>query len=279
MVKYLTMKSPKPLISIVATSPSLPGVVSLLLAAKELHCDAVVLKPDDKDVNRTIDNSDFVAFRTGPKSLDKFRCLLKILNGKYYQVLQGVICSFDKIKINNVLNSNNIPTPKSWVVQSGENYENYPFVIKVPIGYQGEGVGLIRNASELETFYETYSHQDKFLAQEYIIEAKSKDKRLFVVGDRVIAAMERYSTSDDFRANLHRGAKAKSYIPSNKDVDMAIKAASLFNLDYAGVDIIDSSRGPLVLEVNPSPGFGISKITGINVAKELISLALKGKRE
>ena len=143
-----------------------------------------------------------------------------------------------------------------------------PHVIKLNEGTQGAGVMLTEKLSAsrgvIETLRGLYAH---FLVQEFIAEAKGADLRCFVVGDRVVAAMRRQAPKGDFRSNLHRGGTAKAVKASKAEIDTAVRAAGVLGLGVAGVDLIRSKRGPLVLEVNSSPGLeGIEEATGIDVA-------------
>ena len=106
--------------------------------------------------------------------------------------------------------------------------------------------------------------------QEFIEESKGTDKRLILVGETCIAAMRRTSQTDDFRANLHLGGAMETYAPTAQEVAYAVSATKAFNLRFAGVDIIDSRRGPLVLEINPSPGFSIQAVSSNDIAEEVI---------
>ena len=143
-----------------------------------------------------------------------------------------------------------------------------PHVIKLNEGTQGAGVMLTEKLSAsrgvIETLRGLYAH---FLVQEFIAEAKGADLRCFVVGDRVVAAMRRQAPKGDFRSNLHRGGTAKAVRASKAEIETAVRAARVLGLGVAGVDLIRSKRGPLVLEVNSSPGLeGIEEATGIDVA-------------
>ena len=110
-----------------------------------------------------------------------------------------------------------------------------------------------------------------FLVQEFIDEAKGADVRCFVVGGRVVAAMKRQAPKGDFRSNLHRGGTAKGVRASSAEQEVAVRAAQVLGLGVAGVDLIRSNRGPLVLEVNASPGLeGIEEASGVDVASEII---------
>ena len=147
-----------------------------------------------------------------------------------------------------------------------------PHVIKLNEGTQGAGVMLTEKPSAsraaIETLRGLYAN---FLVQEFIAEAKGADLRCFVVGDRVVAAMRRQAPAGDFRSNLHRGGSAKKVRPTRAEVDTAVRAARILGLGVAGVDLIRSKRGPLVLEVNSSPGLeGIEMVTGVDVAGAVI---------
>jgi len=149
-----------------------------------------------------------------------------------------------------------------------------PHVIKLNEGSQGTGVVLAekRSASQsvIEAFRGLYAN---FLVQEFIAEAKGCDLRCFVVGGKVVAAMQREASAGDFRANLHRGGSAAAVKLSAAERRVAVQAAAAMGLDIAGVDLLRSDRGPLVLEVNASPGLeGIEAATGVDVAGAIIEL-------
>ncbi|RPE80904.1 30S ribosomal protein S6--L-glutamate ligase [Vulcaniibacterium tengchongense] len=147
-----------------------------------------------------------------------------------------------------------------------------PHVIKLNEGTQGAGVMLTEKLSAsrgvIEALRGLYAN---FLVQEFVAEAKGADLRCFVVGGKVVAAMKRQAPKGDFRSNLHRGGTAKGVKPTAAEQDVAIRAARVLGLGIAGVDLIRSARGPLVLEVNASPGLeGIEEATGADVAGEIV---------
>ena len=149
-----------------------------------------------------------------------------------------------------------------------------PHVIKLNEGSQGNGVVLAekRSASQsvIEAFRGLYAN---FLVQEFIGEANGSDLRCFVAGKKVVAAMQRDASPGDFRANLHRGGTAIKATLSAEEKRIAVRAASALGLEVAGVDLLRSARGPLILEVNASPGLeGIEKATGVDVAGKIIEL-------
>jgi ribosomal protein S6--L-glutamate ligase len=149
-----------------------------------------------------------------------------------------------------------------------------PHIIKLNEGSQGTGVVLAekRSASQsvIEAFRGLYAN---FLVQEFIAEAKGSDLRCFVVGKKVVAAMQRSASAGDFRANLHRGGSASAVTLSVEEKRIAVRAASALGLGVAGVDLLRSHRGPLLLEVNASPGLeGIEQVTGVDVAGAIMDL-------
>ena len=148
-----------------------------------------------------------------------------------------------------------------------------PHVIKLNEGTQGQGVLLAekRSASQgmIEAFRGLYAN---FVVQEFIGEAGGGDLRCFVVGNRIAAAMHRQAPEGDFRANLHRGGSAAPVTLSAQETEVALRAAAIMGLGVAGVDLLRSRRGPLVLEVNSSPGLeGIEEATGIDIASAVIA--------
>ena len=147
-----------------------------------------------------------------------------------------------------------------------------PHVIKLNEGTQGAGVMLTEKPSASRSVIETLRGlYANFIVQEFIEEAEGADLRCFVVGGRVVAAMRRQAPKGDFRSNLHRGGTAKAIAPSRIEQEVAVRAAGVIGLGVAGVDLIRSKRGPLVLEINSSPGLeGIEAATGVDIARAII---------
>ncbi|MFT3897982.1 MAG: 30S ribosomal protein S6--L-glutamate ligase [Thermomonas sp.] len=150
-----------------------------------------------------------------------------------------------------------------------------PHVVKLNEGTQGAGVMLAEKLSSSRSVVETLRGlYANFLVQEFIEEAKGADLRCFVVGGRVVAAMRRQAPKGDFRSNLHRGGTAKAVVASRIEQEVAVRAAGVVGLGVAGVDLIRSKRGPLVLEINSSPGLeGIEAATGVDIARAIIEHA------
>ena len=151
-----------------------------------------------------------------------------------------------------------------------------PHVVKLNEGTQGAGVILTEKPSASRSVVETLRGlYANFLVQEFIGEAKGADIRCFVVGDQVVAAMRRQAPKGEFRSNLHRGGTAHAVRASAAEQATAVRAAAALGLGVAGVDLIRSRRGPLVLEVNSSPGLeGIEQASGQDVAGAVIDFAV-----
>lgn len=149
-----------------------------------------------------------------------------------------------------------------------------PLIIKLLEGTQGIGVILGETPSAARSVLEAFlGLKVNIMVQEYIKETGGADIRCFVIGGKVVAAMKRQAGSaDEFRSNLHRGGTASSINITDEERDLAIQATKIVGLNVAGVDMIRSSRGPLIMEINSSPGLeGIEKATGIDVAGKIIS--------
>ena len=149
-----------------------------------------------------------------------------------------------------------------------------PAIIKLARGTHGNGVVLAETIkaakSVMQAFYLSDSDGTNVLLQEFVKESAGTDIRAFVVGSQVVASMKRQSLDDDFRSNLHKGGLGEIVKLTPDERKMCVKAAKAMGLTAAGVDFMRSERGALVLEVNASPGFGIEKVTGRNVAGRII---------
>jgi ribosomal protein S6--L-glutamate ligase len=192
----------------------------------------------------------------------------------------AILRARDKLRCHQLLAAENIGLPTTVFGDNPDDTHDLlsmlgapPHVIKLNEGTQGAGVMLTEKPSAsrgvIEALRGLYAN---FLVQEFIEEARGADLRCFVVGGRVVAAMKRQAPRGDFRSNLHRGGTAKGVRASAEEEDVAIRAARVLGLGVAGVDLIRSRRGPLVLEVNASPGLeGIEDATGVDVAGEVVA--------
>ena len=156
-----------------------------------------------------------------------------------------------------------------------------PLVIKLLEGTQGIGVVLAETNNAAESVIEAFRGlKQNILVQEFIKEADSKDVRCFVVGGKVVAAMMRTGKKGDFRSNIHRGGKAEKITITPEERSTAVRAAKIMGLNVAGVDILRSNHGPVVMEVNSSPGLeGIEVASGKNVAEMIIAFIEKNAQE
>jgi len=192
----------------------------------------------------------------------------------------GIILSQNKAQSLQLLSKHKIPIPDTIFSINPDDISNQinllggaPIIIKVLEGTQGKGVILADSISSAKSIIDTfYGMQKNILLQEFVKESKSEDIRAFVVGGKVVAAMKRIGAKNDFRSNIHQGGRGVEVKLTEEEAAIAIQSAELLNLPIAGVDLIRSKRGPLVLEVNSTPGLqGIEEYTGINVAGEIIN--------
>jgi ribosomal protein S6--L-glutamate ligase len=157
-----------------------------------------------------------------------------------------------------------------------------PLIVKVARGTHGNGVVLAETRKAAEAVMQAfYVESVNFFVQEFVAESAGTDIRAIVVNGKVVASMKRQSLDDDFRSNLHLGGEGTSIKLTDEERKTAQKAAKAMGLPFCGVDMMRSERGPLVLEVNSSPGFSVEKVTGRNVAAKVIDYIeqnVKGKR-
>ena len=161
-----------------------------------------------------------------------------------------------------------------------KTFNGKPIIIKLLEGTHGEGVILTESPQNALATIETLNAAGvKFLLQEYIEEANGADVRAIVVDGVVVAAMKRKCKIGDFRSNLHRGGTSEMISLSSAEEKIAIKAAKAMNLGFCGVDILQSKNGPLVLEINSTPGLeGIENTSGKNVSKSVIGFIERNKK-
>lgn len=199
---------------------------------------------------------------------------------------EGVLNSRDKWTCFQLLAKAGIPVPNT--ILGGyydaeilvEKFGNQPVIIKILEGTHGQGVILSESKQNALATIETLQASNvKFVLQEYIAESKGADIRAIVVDGVIVAAMRRQCKAGDFRSNLHRGGTSETLQLSYEEEKVALKASKTLKLGVCGVDILQSARGPLVLEVNSTPGLeGIETTTGKNVSKSIIGYLERSKR-
>lgn len=186
--------------------------------------------------------------------------------------------SRDKLRVMQILAKADVGIPKTVFARETADFEGVleqvggaPVIIKVARGTHGNGVVLAETRkAALAVMQAFYVEGVNFLVQEYIEESAGADIRVIVVNGKVVASMKRQSLDDDFRSNLHQGGEGKAVKLTDDEKRVAQKAAKAMGLPVCGVDIIRSKRGPLVLEVNCSPGSSIEKVTGRDVITPVI---------
>jgi ribosomal protein S6--L-glutamate ligase len=192
---------------------------------------------------------------------------------------QSLMRSRDKLRSLQVLSRAGLGLPKTVFTNYSRNTADViehvggaPLIIKLLEGTQGLGVVLAETNNAAESVLEAFNGlQARVIVQEFIKEAGGADIRAFVVDGQVVGAMKRQGKEGEFRSNLHRGGSAAVIELTDEEENAAIKAARVMGLAVAGVDMLQSSRGPLILEVNSSPGLeGIEAATGKDIAKSII---------
>ncbi|HZF96744.1 MAG TPA: 30S ribosomal protein S6--L-glutamate ligase [Pseudoxanthomonas sp.] len=191
----------------------------------------------------------------------------------------AILRARDKLRAHQLLAAHGIDMP---VTVFGDNPDDTvdllsmlgppPHVIKLNEGAQGAGVMLAEKPSTSQSVVEALRGlYANFVVQEFIAEAHGADLRCFVIGDRVVASMRRQAREGEFRSNLHRGGSAEAVSATADERAVAIHAARVLGLEVAGVDLIRAARGPLVLEVNSTPGLeGVEQVCGQDVAGGII---------
>jgi ribosomal protein S6--L-glutamate ligase len=187
--------------------------------------------------------------------------------------------SRDKLRSLQILSKHGVDMPKTIFASNKSSAKDVialsggaPLVLKILEGTQGVGVVLVDSEKAAKSVLDAFYGMDvNLLVQEYIEEAGGADIRALVVGGEVVGAMKRQGDEGDFRSNLHQGGSASAHKLSRKEKSTALAAAKAMGLGVCGVDMIPSSRGPLVMEVNSSPGLeGIEKSTGIDIAGKIM---------
>ncbi|MGB0366304.1 MAG: 30S ribosomal protein S6--L-glutamate ligase [Flavobacteriaceae bacterium] len=237
---------------------------------------------------KILDNLDAVIPRIRP-SMTFYGCALlrqfDSINTYCVNSSSSISQSRDKLFSSQLFSKNGINIPITGFAKSPletkdliEMVGGSPLIVKLLESAQGKGVVSAETNKAAESVINAFkSLQANILVQEFIKEAEGKDIRCFVVDGKVVASIMREAKKGEFRSNIHQGGLAKKVKVTTEEKRLAIKAAKIFKLDIAGVDIIRSNKGPLLLEVNSSPGLeGIESITGKDIANEII-LAIEKK--
>lgn len=256
-----------------------------------MECDLLVEDGEFKVVyeHEVLIKPDFIIPRIG-SSVTYYGCTVvrhfEMMGVPILNKTEGIFNSRDKFRSLQLLNQAGIRIPKTYFSDDMYYAERivrqklgYPFVLKVLEGTQGQGVLLVQNEVQAERIMNEYvKRKTKILLQEFIEEFQGKDIRVIVVDGKIVASMMRVAKEGDFRSNIHRGGQGLIVDLSEQEKEMAIRALEVLGLRMAGVDILRSSRGPMIIEVNSSPGLeGIEGVTKAEIAEALIeSIELNG---
>lgn len=259
------------------------------------HCsisvctDNAELYYDGRDISRQFDavipriNVSYTDY--GLTILRQFQALQVYTTDTAYSIELGR----DKLRCLQYLMRNEVPFPRTGYAYSKEDFTNIiqtvggePLVIKLLEGTEGIGVFLAEDRKYAKNILKTFKQLDApLIVQEFIAESSGTDLRCFVIGDEIVASMQRESQDDDFRANIALGGKSSAIEITEEEKKIALNAAKAIGMNIAGIDLIRSNRGTLVIEINVSPDFsgehGLEEVSGVNVADAIIEFAEKGK--
>lgn len=249
-----------------------------------LKCNMVIEKknPEIYYGDRKLDSIDAVIPRIGASRTFYGTAVVRqfeMMNVFPANESQAIVRSRDKLRSMQIMSRAGLGMPVTAFASDPEDINHLieevggaPLVIKLLQGTQGIGVVLAETKKAAKSVMEAfYGVQANMLIQEFIKEAKGADIRAFVVGGKVVGAMKRQGAEGEFRSNIHRGGNASVIKLSARERSTAIKAAKILGLSVAGVDMLQSSSGPKIMEVNSSPGLeGIENATGIDVAAKII---------
>ncbi len=285
-------------IGILSRNPKSYSTSKLVTSAKNRGHDVTVVNPlkcymnitsthpdvyyKTKNVEKKLE-FDAVIPRIGA-SVTTYACaVLRQFEVANIYVLNGSVSitrSRDKLRAHQLLARKHVGIPVTSYAHSGNATQNLiesvggaPLIVKITESTQGKGVLLAETKKAAESLINAFLdlHAD-FVVQEFIKESDGSDIRCFVIGDKVVAAMKRQGPEGDFRSNLHNGGNAKMVKITPEERAIAVQAVKVLGLKVAGVDLVRSDRGPLVLEVNSSPGLeGIEQTTEKNVADSIIA--------
>ena len=281
-------------IKILSRNSSLYSTMRLVEAAKKrdhhvevidpLKCDLIIekKKPSIFYKGKVLEETDAVIPRIGASITFYGTAVVRQfeMNGVFTTTsAQSLMRSRDKLRSLQILSRARLGLPKTIFTNYSKNVGEVidhvggaPLIIKLLEGTQGLGVVLAETQNAAESVIEAFNGlQARVIVQEFIKEAGGADIRALIVDGQVVGAMKRQGKEGEFRSNLHRGGTASIIELTDEEEAAAIKAAKAMGLGVAGVDMLQSSRGPLILEVNSSPGLeGIETATGQDIAKSII---------
>lgn len=289
-------------IIILSRNASLYSTQSLVDAARirnhyvrvidHMACDLVLESGKSKILynNQAIQNVDAVIPRIGSTATSYGAAVIRQFESQgVFSTLHAepLLKARDKLSCLQILGSHGIGVPKTIYVSNPytlpfllDQMEPFPIIIKLVSGTQGMGVILAENRGNAESIMEAfYATREKVIMQSFVKEAKGTDIRAFVVDGEIVGAMKRQAKPGDFRSNLHRGGSSEMVKLSSKEEETALKSVELLGLKIAGVDMLQTHHGPVVLEVNASPGLeGIEGTTGVDISGKIIQFIEKNRK-
>jgi ribosomal protein S6--L-glutamate ligase len=285
-------------IAILSTKKTFYSTRKIIQTAKQKGHEVIFINPLKCNVllgknglaiyyqQKKFSNVDLVLTRIGFTLTDFGLSIVRqfeMMGSKVINISDGIYKSKDKMRCLQLLKMEGIPVPHTVMTRNSKNIKKavelvggFPIILKPLYGTQGVGVILVESKDVADSVIETlWGLEQNILIQQYISESKGTDIRAFVIGDEVVASMKRIAKPDDFRSNIHRGATGVPIELSEIVRKIAVNATKILGLEITGVDILETSQGPLVVEVNSSPGFeALERVTGINVAEKIIDYAV-----
>jgi ribosomal protein S6--L-glutamate ligase len=249
-----------------------------------MHCDLIV---EDSQLEiyynkQKLTGVDAIIPRIGNSATSYGSAVIRQFEAKgVYSVLGSdpLLRSRDKISCLQILARHGIKVPKTAISNNSysagfllDTVGSSPHVLKLASGTHGMGVILSPDKQNAESILEAFSNKNqRILIQKFIAEARGADIRVFIVGGEIVGVMKRQAKPGEFRSNLHRGGHSFVVKLSDKEKEVALKACELMGLNVAGVDMLQTHEGPMVLEVNASPGLeGIESTTKVDIASKII---------
>jgi len=194
---------------------------------------------------------------------------------------QPILSSKNKIKTTQILDHHNISIPQTVIVRRKEDLDSaakkvggFPLIVKQPTGSFGNGVVIVESMRALKSFL--LWDQPMYLIQAYVKYSKGTDIRVFVVNGKVIGSMMRSAKKGEFRSNIELGGVGRPVEVTEEEASLALRSVQALDLDFAGVDLMRSKTGPVILEVNSNPGFkSLEASTGVDVARAIVEYGIE----
>ena len=290
-------------IVILSRNPALYSTQSIVRAARlrnhhvriidHLLCDLVIEKGKNQVLynNQVISQVDAVIPRIGASATTMGAAVLRQFESQgIFMTLNAtpLLRARNKLSCLQILAAAGIAVPKTVYASNLQTLPSilqdmgsFPIIIKLMNGTQGMGVILAENKSNAESIMEAFhTTNEKVILQKFIKEAKGADLRAFVVDGKIVGAMKRQARPGDFRSNLHRGGTSEKIVLTRDEEEIAMRSVEILGLNIAGVDMLKTHHGPVILEVNASPGLeGIEGTTEIDIAGAIMDYVERGFQE